>query len=250
MEAEPAEGDVPMRQMLMFVLLFLLVPASAPGEIQTVTHTVRQVFGGSQSPDDARIAAVAKAKREALEMAGTYIESRTVVKDARVASDEIIALSAGVLRAEVVSQKNFVTGEAFGIEVAVRVDVDTSALDERLKRMLEDRGYLEQLTRTRAREKQLLEQVASLERENARLKEADRKDRGLEKQFHAAARNLAAVAALEQALAMRKLAERDLSRVRDLYQAGLMTSSQYQESRSRYEEADASVNRAESALRQ
>ena len=29
-------------------------------------HAVKQLFGGSQSPDDARIAAVAKAKREAL----------------------------------------------------------------------------------------------------------------------------------------------------------------------------------------
>jgi hypothetical protein len=62
----------------------LLLPISAIGEIQTVTHTVKQSFGGSQSPDDARISAVAKAKREALEMAGTYIESLTVVKNSQV----------------------------------------------------------------------------------------------------------------------------------------------------------------------
>jgi hypothetical protein len=77
-----------------FLILLLLLPVSAVGEIQTVTHTVKQSFGGSQSPDDARISAVAKAKREALEMAGTYIESLTVVKNSQVDKDEILALAA------------------------------------------------------------------------------------------------------------------------------------------------------------
>ena len=83
-----------------FLILLLLIPVSTFGEIQTITHTVKQPFGGSQSPDDARISAVAKAKREALEMAGIYIESLTVVKNSQVDKDEILALAAGVLKAE------------------------------------------------------------------------------------------------------------------------------------------------------
>lgn len=72
-----------MRAILAILLtVLLLLPVLAVGEIQTITHTVKQPFGGSQSPDDARISAVAKAKREALEKAGTYIESITVVKNA------------------------------------------------------------------------------------------------------------------------------------------------------------------------
>jgi hypothetical protein len=71
-----------------FLTVLLLLPVSAIGEIQTVTHTVKQSFGGSQSPDDARISAVARAKREALEMAGTCIESLTVVKNSQVDKDE------------------------------------------------------------------------------------------------------------------------------------------------------------------
>ena len=42
-----------------FVVVFLffisLLPASSFGEILTVKHTVKQTFGGGQSPDDARI---------------------------------------------------------------------------------------------------------------------------------------------------------------------------------------------------
>jgi hypothetical protein len=110
--------------------VLLLLPVSAVGEIQTITHTVKQSFGGSQSPDDARISAVAKAKREALEKAGTYIESITVVKNLQVDKDEILALAAGVLKAEVVSQKNYASDDAFGIDVVVKVVVDTSEQSE------------------------------------------------------------------------------------------------------------------------
>lgn len=240
-----ARKGMPMFRFMLTMLVLLLFPASAPGEIQTVTHTVRQVFGGSQSPDDARIAAVAKAKREALEMAGTYIESLTVVKDARVAADEILALSAGVLRAEVVSQRNYVTGDAFGIEVAVRVDVDTSVLDVRVKRLLEDRDYLKQLQNARDREKKLLDRIASLERENARLHDPARKNERLEKEFHVAARALA----LEQALFDRDLAAREFSRTKALYGAGVITESQYMENRTRLQAAEEAVKAAESALR-
>ncbi|MBU4371350.1 MAG: hypothetical protein KKD68_05600, partial [Proteobacteria bacterium] len=87
------------RILIAFLIVSLLYPFSAFGEIQIITHTVKQPFGGSQSPDDARIAAVAKAKREALELAGTYVESTTVVKNAQVEKDEILALTAGVLTA-------------------------------------------------------------------------------------------------------------------------------------------------------
>lgn len=40
-----------------FLTILLLIPVSALSEILTVTHTVRQTFGGAQSPDDARISA-------------------------------------------------------------------------------------------------------------------------------------------------------------------------------------------------
>ena len=56
---------------------------------------------------------MARAKREALEMAGTCVQALTVVKDFRVERDEVLALSAGVVKAEIVSQKNYATGDAF-----------------------------------------------------------------------------------------------------------------------------------------
>ena len=185
-----------------FLILLLLIPVSAIGEIQTITHTVKQPFGGSQSPDDARIAAVAKAKREALEMAGTYIESLTVVKNSHVDKDEILALAAGVLKAEVVSQKNYVIGDAFGIEVIVKVVVDTSILESRVKKLLQDRTLLDQLNQARAREKELLEKIAVLERENRKGGKSDLQQANLKKEFRDASRGLTAVDWSNKAVAL------------------------------------------------
>jgi tetratricopeptide (TPR) repeat protein len=176
-----------------FLILLLLIPVSTFGEIQTITHTVKQPFGGSQSPDDARIAAVAKAKREALEMAGTYIESLTVVKNSQVDKDEILALAAGVLKAEVVSQENYHTKDAFGIDVVVKVVVDTSVLESRVKKLLQDRAHLEQLKETQKREKELLQKVAQLEVENRKLTAKKQSTQKLKKQFQQASQGLTAV---------------------------------------------------------
>ncbi|MBU4372718.1 MAG: tetratricopeptide repeat protein [Proteobacteria bacterium] len=173
--------------------VLLLLPIPAFGEIKIITHAVKQPFGGSQSPDDARIAAVAKAKREALELAGTYVESTTVVKNAQVEKDEIHALTAGVLKAEVVSQKNYTTGDAFGIEVTVRVEVDTAVLEARLKTVLEDRTHFEQLKQARAWVTELLEKIALLEAENRKSGKSEQKSANLKNEFPAASRGLTAV---------------------------------------------------------
>lgn len=139
-----------MRLLVAFILTAtILLPLAAFAEIKTVTHTVQQPFGGSQSPDDARIAGIARAKREALEQFGTYIESTTVVKNSQVDSDEILALTAGVTKAEVIKQKNYTYGDVFGIEITVKVELDTAVLEKSLKRLLEDRNHLKDLKAAR-----------------------------------------------------------------------------------------------------
>ena len=185
-----------------YLIILLLFPVLAIGEIQTITHTVKQTFGGSQSPDDARISAMAKAKREALEKAGTYIESLTVVKNYQVDKDEILALAAGVLKAEVVSQKNYASEDAFGIDVVVKVVVDTSVLEERVKKLLQDRTHLTKLKDTQKREKELLQRVAQLEEENRKLSASNQSTQKLKEEFQKASEGLTVVDWVNKALSL------------------------------------------------
>ncbi|MCK9392447.1 MAG: tetratricopeptide repeat protein [Syntrophales bacterium] len=115
------------------------------------------------------------------------------MKNAQVEKDEILALSAGVLKAEVISQKNYHTDDAFGVEVTVRVEVDTAVLEAHLKKVLEDRTHFEQLKQARAREKELLEKIATLEGENRKSGKSKQESANLKKEFQAASRGLTAV---------------------------------------------------------
>ena len=184
------------------MIISILTPVAAIAEIKTVTHTLRQPFGGSQSPDDARVAGIVKAKREALEQFGTYIESTTIVKDSHVESDEILALTAGVTKAEVLSHKNYADGDAFGIEITVKIELDTDVLDSSLKRLLEDRNHLRELKDARDREKRLLARIGDLEREDKlsekTVKQADKLKLG----FKAASRGLTAVEWFDKAMVL------------------------------------------------
>ena len=182
------------------VLTFLCSLANA--EIITVTQTIKQTFGGNQSADDARISAIAKAKREAVEKAGVYVEALTVVKESKVDKDEILALTAGVVKVEVVSQKNYASEDAFGIEIIVNVVVDTSVLEERVKKLLQDKTHLAQLKDTQKREKELLQRVAQLEEENRKLTAEKQSSEKLKKEFQQASDGLTAVDWLHKAAAL------------------------------------------------
>lgn len=193
------EGEYPMlRKACLLLLLLILIPSISHAEIKTYVHTVKQSFGGSQSPDDARVGAIAKAKREVLEKAGTYLESLTIVKESVVEKDEILALAAGVLKAEIVSQKNFATEDTFGIVVKAKVDVDTSILEERVRKLLQDRSLLEKYKEIQQCEKKLLFKIKTLEEQNRELQASlsqgyEEKNEVLKKQFGSATQELTAL---------------------------------------------------------
>jgi len=193
--------------LLTLTLVITLMPHSSFAEVKTYTHTVRQPFGGSQAPDDARVAAIAKAKREVLEKAGTYLETLTIVRENIVAKDEILALAAGVLKAEIVSQKNYATEDAFGVVVVAEVQVDTSILEERVKKLLRDRSLLEKYWESQLREKELLARIKELDEQNKMLqnlssREREQKKKDLKEQFKEVTRGLTAVDYINMALAL------------------------------------------------
>ncbi|MBI4081136.1 MAG: hypothetical protein HY423_00860, partial [Candidatus Lambdaproteobacteria bacterium] len=88
-----------------------LVPPRAPAQVQTFRKEVRQIMGSAQSPDDARAAAVAKAKRDAVEEAGTWLESLSEVRNYALARDDVTALAGGIVQTRIVEEQRFVEGD-------------------------------------------------------------------------------------------------------------------------------------------
>lgn len=154
------------RWVLFLCAIGMLIAApqiAATEDILHLTKVINQPFGGSQSPDDARAAGVAKGKAEALERAGTYVESRTLVEDFVLKKDETLALTAGVLNTEIVSQENYATENGFGMILTLKVEVDKAVLDNRLKQIQSDRVLLRKYQELQKREASLLARIKQLE---------------------------------------------------------------------------------------
>jgi len=186
------------KKIFLFLFALLYIPNISVAEIKTYTHTVKQRFGGSQSADDARVAAIARAKREVLERAGTYLESLTIIKNHLVDKDEVQILAAGVLKTEVVSEKRYASEDAYGIIITVKVDIDTKVLEKRISKLLQDRELLEKYRTVRQREKKLLARIEKLEEQNQKLgslppQHREQKKEELEAQFNETAASLKAI---------------------------------------------------------
>jgi tetratricopeptide (TPR) repeat protein len=80
--------------------------------------------------------------------------------------------------------------------------VDTSVLEERVKKQLQDRTHLKQLKDTQKREKELLQRVAKLEEENRKLSAKKQSTKQLKKEFQQASQGLTAVDWFYQAVAL------------------------------------------------
>ena len=163
-----------------FVLLCFLAPTLAYGESVVVVKTVRQHITGEISPDNARKFAVGKAKRAALEEAGTYLETMSVVREGNLERDEIMALAVGVLKTEVVKEKQFMDGNVFCMEATVRIEVDPSMLRSRIEKLLEDREHLKKYQEAEQRNRKLLDRIARLEKENKNNKKKAEKSQRLQ----------------------------------------------------------------------
>jgi len=64
------------------------------------------------------------------------MESITIVENFILTRDEIIAIAGGVLKTEIVSQKNYATENGFGVIMVSKIELDTEQMKERMARVI------------------------------------------------------------------------------------------------------------------
>jgi hypothetical protein len=119
-----------------FVVLVLLTlaPSAFAQSVEIFAEGVYQM-GDNDTPSAAEDRALLKAKRNAVEQAGTYIASYTNVKNLQVTDDNLIALSAGAIKVNVLDTKRTQIGNGMEIRVKIKALVDTERLDEFIKNL-------------------------------------------------------------------------------------------------------------------
>lgn len=189
---------------LLFVALafLLLCPVTGSAASKVFNHTIDQPFAGSQSPDDAYMAAITRAKFEVLEQAGTYLESLTVVENATLTKDEVTALAGGILTTEVVGRENYATEQTFGIRLTVHIEMDSDTLRQRMEKLLQDRTLLHKYDEIHDREQELLTRIRELEAAVRNSTTATRQPEDFSDEFTSLSAALTASQWLEKAFAL------------------------------------------------
>ncbi|MBR1396257.1 MAG: tetratricopeptide repeat protein [Selenomonadaceae bacterium] len=116
-----------------------LIGNVAHAEIQTCTGTGDYIMPENGTPENAKEKAKLYAERNALEQAGIFISSQTVVKNAKLEQDEIQAFTAGILKVIDVKYKAIPLNEEGGYikyTAIVTVQIDTTDLDNKINQWL------------------------------------------------------------------------------------------------------------------
>ena len=122
--------------LLIFILIAFIFTYPAFAEIKVFEKEESAVVGQDQSQNQIEAMLWEQAKISALEEAGTYISTFTVVKNYQLQKDEVTAMAAGILSSKKVGFAVFEpidSGRHVKIKVKFRVDVDTSVLDRRVE---------------------------------------------------------------------------------------------------------------------
>lgn len=181
------------------ILLQFTYAAECQGAVKIFEHKVDQPFSGSQSPDDAFMAAMTRAKFEVLERAGTYLESLSEVENAILTRDEVTALAGGILTTEVVNKANYANDKTFGILLTTRIEVNSDFLKQRMDKLLQDRSLLQKYNEIQQREHELLEKIKKLEEANRSISNSSSQAAALGMEFSAVSAALSASQWLEKA---------------------------------------------------
>ncbi|MFA4911000.1 MAG: DUF1566 domain-containing protein [Desulfobacteria bacterium] len=168
---------------LAIVLCFLLVvPAFA--EIKVFEKEVEEVVGRDQSQEQVEAFALQKAKRLAVEEAGTFISSLTVVQNYVLAKDEVTALASGVLQSQVLGVPSIVIKEGIvHVTVKAKITVDTAVLNQQIEVFMRDKGALKERDDALKKMRELEDKLANLKStEVKRLEELNTQALALERE--------------------------------------------------------------------
>jgi len=145
------------------LVLFCIFIVPAYAEVKVFEKEVEEAVSRGQSQEQVEAFALQKAKRLAVEEAGTYISSLTVVQNYQLQKDEVTALASGVVQARIVGVPAVrVENGVVHVAVKARIDVYTSILDRQIQAIMKEKGTLKKLEAERKKNKELEEKLATL----------------------------------------------------------------------------------------
>lgn len=144
-------------------VLLAVVVAVGPALGETFEEKYLYQAGESDSKLSCRAISLLEVKRLLLERIGTYIESRTEVKDLALSRDEIVSLSAGILKTEIVEEHW--DGKIY--RLIAKIEADPGAVATSIESLRKDQGQRAEVANIGTDNEKALERIAALKDELA-----------------------------------------------------------------------------------
>lgn len=118
---------------LVLLLLIICWSSLAFASPKTIIAEATYIMGDGEIPTFAESMVLQKAKRYAIEEAGTYIESYSKIENFKLTRDEVKVLAGGVLKVEILEKKRTIIGEVVQFYVKINAVVSTDNLENLAK---------------------------------------------------------------------------------------------------------------------
>jgi len=171
---------------LLLMAVFLLLPIQSFAATKVFEREYTYQASEADSKLTCRVIALEQVKRLLLEELGTYLESISEVKDGVLTKDEIVTLTAGVVRTDIVSEHW--DGKAYRLKARIKADPDH--VIKAINSLREDRQKSKELAESQTRAKKYLKEIEQLKQELTNAKGAILKRKQIE--YGQAVRNLSA----------------------------------------------------------
>lgn len=149
-------------------VLALLLAAPSRAAVEEIEATGRYYLGDNDTRLDGHRLALMEAKRNALEKAGTYVESITEVKDFQLTRDDVKTYTAGIIEVtEPEEPKWEMVGQTLRCTVKVKAQIDKDDVAKRIAALRQDKEATQQLKEERHKTETHEQKVAEL---NKKLK--------------------------------------------------------------------------------
>jgi tetratricopeptide (TPR) repeat protein len=114
-----------LRKAIILGLILTCLPISVWAKSKVFVENYSYNAGEADSKLTCRTVSLLEVKRLLLEKLGTYLETRTEVKDFQVTKDEIVALTAGIVKTEILDEKW--NGETYTLTARIQANPDDVA---------------------------------------------------------------------------------------------------------------------------
>ena len=175
-----------MKKYILFLISFHLLLSfnSASAEIKTFVKEYTYQASELDSKNSCKVIATEQLKRELLEELGTYLESKTVVKDSQLDKDEITTLTAGIVQVAVMDEKW--DGKVYWLKAQVKADPDEVAAS--IDKLRNDEHLVHDLEEARTESAEAMKEAEDLRKQLAQAKA----DKQKQEQYNDAMKQLAA----------------------------------------------------------